>query len=292
MGYEPLSGYAVAAGDQYAAWTIQTSVTGRLGKGTGGAGDPGYDIKNSSAQIALARNFGSFRIGGAFMVGKTESDWDNQVSSDSTDFAGTIFARQDSGDYYVSGQIFAGHSRVESTRHPGLGLVAKGDYDVSWLGGSLSVARLFMASDWRFTPRLGVTYDTAKSRGFTETGAGNLNLRYSDSNADSLEIETGLFISRDIPIGGSGKTLTPRFNIGVAYETMDTEVTVATNFAEIPGIPSFVGTSQGIGRFRAIAEVGGDLTVSENLDVFLDYRASFRHREQFHSGTLGVKINY
>ncbi|MDR2443711.1 MAG: autotransporter outer membrane beta-barrel domain-containing protein, partial [Deltaproteobacteria bacterium] len=88
------------------------------------------------------------------------------------------------------------------------------------------------------------------------------------------------------------RVFTPRINLGAAFETMDTSISIASRFSEIEGIPAFIGSSPEISRSRLIAEAGADLSLSDRVTVSLDYRGSFRRREMLHSGTLSLKFDF
>ena len=117
-------------------------------------------------------------------------------------------------------------------------------------------------------------------------------MAYSPTRVNSLELEAGLFIARELNLGATGYELTPRANLGLAFETMDTEVSVATRFASIPGLPAFSSFSPDFGRLRAIGEVGADLSLSDSVSLSFDYRGSFRADEKLHSVTLGLGMTY
>jgi autotransporter-associated beta strand protein len=291
LGYEPVKSYAVAAGSPDSYWSVNTSVTGRWGRRSATHGDPGYKLKNSSAQLAVDHRSGPWRLGAAFMIGKTDTDWDNMAEADSNDYSGVLFGRLDFDPWFYMAQVFMGGSRVESSRYPAPGLKASGTFNVNWFGGSLSVGRRFDVADWDITPRFGATYTTTRLGAFSETGAGNLSLSYSATRVNSLEADAGVFLSRNFVLE-SGRVFTPRLNLGLAYETMDSQVSVATSFAQIPGIPAFVSIAPDFGRLRVITELGAGLTVTDNMSIGLDYRGSFRSKEQIHSGTLSFNINY
>jgi hypothetical protein len=292
LGYEPYYLYVPASGYADSDWAVKTSVSGRWGRGRGIDADPAFKFKNGSAQLAVDRRLGDYRVGGAILAGHTDADWDNGASTDSQDLAGAIYLRHDLGDWFYAAQVFLGHSEVESTRRPGLGITATGDYDVAWSGVSVSLGHHIYINDWNVTPRVGGTYTSTRLDGFTEIGAGNLNFHYDSARLRSLELELGAFVSRDFLLDGSGMVLTPRLNVGLGLETLDTQVDVSTNFAEIPGLPAFANRSRDYGRLRFTAEAGSDLKLNESLTLSLDYHGSFRRAENNHGLTLGLGISY
>ncbi|MDR0620294.1 MAG: autotransporter-associated beta strand repeat-containing protein [Deltaproteobacteria bacterium] len=302
LGYEPYSFYTPASGAPAAgspaagyvdgAWGVKTSVGGRWGRGRALEGDPAFEFKSGSAQLAIEHVFGPYRAGGALLVGQTEADWDNGASANSEDLSGTLFFRHDLDQVYYTLQAFAGRSAVEAARRPVPGLEASGEYAITWAGASATAGRHFLVDGWNLTPRLGMTYSSTLMEGYTETGAGNLNFRYSPERLRSLEFELGAFVSREIVLQSSGRLLTPRLNLGLALETMDTQITVATSFAEIPGLPSFSTFSRDYGRLRFVAESGLDYEIGDSATISLDYRGSFRKAENNHGLSMGLGLQF
>ncbi|MDR2461388.1 MAG: autotransporter outer membrane beta-barrel domain-containing protein [Deltaproteobacteria bacterium] len=289
LGNEPLNInlYAPAAGSQPNGWMVQASTIGRWGSGDSVDMEPGYDIKNFSGLIALYHRFNELRIGGALSAGRTEVDWDNQAEAKSTDLSGAFFLRYDGLNWFASVEAFLGQSQMETTRHPGLGTIVEGDYTVHWSGAALKIGRLFQVNSWRLTPRLGINYTHIEFPGFTERGQG-LNYIVGEGESDSLELEAGINIAKVIELGG--QVFTPHLNLGIAYETQDRQMNLETRFADQPGIPAFISSSAEPGRMRGFVELGGALSLNDNVDVFLDYKGNFRKRDRVHSVSLGVNI--
>jgi outer membrane autotransporter protein len=223
-------------------------------------------------------------------VGKTKTSWENGAQSDTEDLTGSLFARYDREDCYLSLEGFLGQSKANSKRYPGLGLLATSDSKVDWQGLKLIFAKLFNLETVRLTPRLGATFSKIHFSGVTEKGADTLNLTIAPSGTDSLELEGGLMIAKDINFGVS--SMTPRLNLGIAYETLDTSLRLETKFAHNEAIPGFISEAPKSGRVRGIVELGVDFAIKENISITLDYRGSFRRKEKIHSGTLGFAINF
>ena len=158
-------------------------------------------------------------MGGAISAGKTETEWGNGASADTSDLSGTLFVRYDYFDWYISLEGYLGRSSVESLRSPGAGTQAAAEYDVDWNGLALYVGRLFNVGTWRVTPRLGGALTNVSFPGFVERGAGTLNLGTGPADIKSFELETGVLIAKEIDLRNG--YITPRINLGVAFETQD-----------------------------------------------------------------------
>jgi uncharacterized protein with beta-barrel porin domain len=293
LGYEPMytEYYPVAAGaSPQDSWTVQAAATGRWGSGDRVLNNPGYDIKNYSALLALYHRYESIRLGGAISIGKTETDWENGAGADTDDISGTLFARYDYFDWFISLEGFLGRSSVSSVRYPGAGTIANSDYDIDWYGAALYVGRLFDVGTWRVTPRLGGAYTSVSFPGFIETGAGTLNLKTGSAKIKSFELESGILIAKEFDL--TSGYITPRLNLGVAFETQDESTKFETWFAEQAGVPSFVSEAADMGRIRGLVALGTDYAISDFTNLSVDYKGSFKENERSHSATLGLNFSW
>jgi outer membrane autotransporter protein len=239
--------------------------------------------------LALYHRFANFRVGGAIAVGRTDTDWDNRSESESQDLGGILFARYDGNNWFSSLEVFFGKSSVETTRYPGLGLVASAEYTIKWNGAAITFGRLFEAGGFRLTPLLGAAYTSMKFPGLSETGAPGLNYTVGSNTTESFELELGLHVSKEITFQ-NGRSFIPHLNLGLAYELGDNRMLLETRFADQPGIPAFISQGTDSGKVRALVELGAELEVSDHTNLFFDYRAAFRKRERIHSATLGINF--
>jgi outer membrane autotransporter protein len=240
--------------------------------------------------VALYRRYDALRLGGAISLGRTKVEWENRAESESNDLSGFLFARMDNQNWFVSLETFFGRSQVESTRFPGQGLVAMADYKVTWVGASLMAGKLFDLNGLRLTPRLGASFSRMRFGGFTESGAGTLNLGVASAGVNSLELETGVLIAKELQIGE--KLVTPYLNLGLGYETMDERLLLETRFANQPGIPTFLSESPDAGALRGIVEVGVMFDFSDFGNFTFNYKGSFRDRDRVHSASLGYNYSW
>ncbi|MDR2352317.1 MAG: autotransporter outer membrane beta-barrel domain-containing protein, partial [Deltaproteobacteria bacterium] len=98
------------------------------------------------------------------------------------------------------------------------------------------------------------------------------------------------FIAKETSLGGI--PFTPHLNLGIGYEAGDRGLNLDTRFAQQPEVPTFINASNQTGRTRGIVELGADLGVSENVELFIDYRGSFRSSDRVHSATLGMRVTW
>ncbi|MDR1394712.1 MAG: autotransporter domain-containing protein, partial [Deltaproteobacteria bacterium] len=293
LGLEPAGVFlypASAGSAPQDGWNVQAAISGRRGSLDGEAGGIGADLKNYSAQLAAERRFEMVRLGAAVQAGQSEIDWDGPSETDTSDISGTLYGRLDYGGWFGLVQGYAGKSQAESRRQPLPGLTARADFDTKWAGLGLTLGRLFNVSGWRLTPRAGASYTKFRNDGIRERGAGTLNQAVKGQSWESLELESGLFVTRDVDAGGY--ILKPHLNLGVGLETQETTLSMETRFADVPGLPSFTARSPETGRWRGMVELGTELVFTENMGWFVSYQGDFKKNERLHSGSLGFNVSF
>jgi outer membrane autotransporter protein len=247
-------------------------------------------LKNQSATVALIRAFETTRAGLSFGVGHTSVDFDDGASEDSKDLSAALFIRHDSPDWFASLDGFFGKAAVDTEVRPEDGKIAKSDYDMKWYGASFSAGKLFEFGGTRITPRLGLGYLHLDFPGLTETGAEGWNRALSPAKSDSLELRAGVNLAGEIEAGGI--VFSPRLNLGLGYETLDTTMLIGTRFADWEAIAPHVNETPDSGRLRVFVELGATLTLSDKFELFFDYGGSFGRRDRIRGATVGASFAF
>lgn len=111
----------------------------------------------------------------------------------------------------------------------GYSLVLKSTYDIA-LATKVSPALLHIV------PVVGIAFNSMNQNGFTETGAGILNLNVSSKTTQSLIATVGATMSLPIPINKNGATITPSLT---ASYNVDLLAGNANNYSINASYPSF-----------------------------------------------------
>jgi outer membrane autotransporter protein len=140
-------------------------------------------------------------LGAALSYGSSEVDFaadDGALNTDSFALSlyGSAYAAR---NFYFDGIFNYSNSSYDAERNivyvDGSGLVtadAAGDTDGTTLSGGLSAGYDFLVGGLTISPNLGVFYIDATIDGFTESGAGGLNLIYDEQKFKSLTGNAGL----------------------------------------------------------------------------------------------------
>jgi autotransporter family porin len=183
-------------------------------------------------------------------------------------------------------QAGLGFSNYDSNRRIFTGDVASADYD-SWnVQLSAELERSYQVSDKTvMTPYVHADYGYTNVDGYTESGAGALNLNVANDSADSLIIGTGVKANHTV-----SDSLLLMANAGIGYDVMTDRTSLTSSFAgggtqfTSEGIePDEWVYNAGLGA-KYILDNGAEITASYNIDArqdFTDQSVSVNFRMMF-----------
>ena len=172
------------------------------------AGDPAsrYDSWTRGFLVGLDRALGDHLLVGA-ALGSSEnrttmkdlSEWGRVGSTE-----GLVYAAVPAGPWYWTGT--AAYARQSYDVHRSLAFgdisrTARARYGGHSLGGATEVGRRCQAGSWTLTPTVGFQATHLVRAGFSETGAGALNLRADASRSTSFKSSLGVQAQRGFGLG-------------------------------------------------------------------------------------------
>ena len=111
----------------------------------------------------------------------------------------------------------------------GLNRTAKGDYDSrQYMAGISGGMPMQIKTDVFVTPMAGLSYTRVSSDSYTETGAGNLNLKVNPDGVDVLIASLGAKAHTHIKQGNG--TLVPSARAGLSYDFMADQATATGTY--------------------------------------------------------------
>lgn len=248
-------------------------VWGRYVGGSGSAG--GANLNNHS----LLAGYGTeirpgLIIGGAFA--STQAKTDTDVQTVKTRATGLSFYGQyDRGQWRFDAALSGGRLRTDSTRAlASLNEIASGSAGGSYAALSGRTAYRLTRGRWFILPHAGLDILHTQRDGYTESGAGLLNLSYAAVTANLTAVSAGVRLGTDVHTR-NGMTVTPWVNLGaIAYSgdrNAGQSVTLGTYREVLPasGAPSSAG----------LVGVGVSLMKGSN------WSAQLANHGQFGSGT-------
>ncbi len=184
-------------------------------------------------------------IGGALSYGSSSVEFaadDGALDTDSISLSlyGSAYAAK---NFYFDGIVNFSNSSYDAARNityvDGIGLVtadASGDTDGTTLSGGLSAGYDFLAGGLTISPNLGFFYIDTTIDGFTESGAGGLNLIYDEQKFKSLTGNAGLRLTYAWNL--SWGVLLPQLRVDYVREFEDDVDVFGVRFANDPNAAS------------------------------------------------------
>jgi uncharacterized protein YhjY with autotransporter beta-barrel domain len=195
---------------------------GRLGvfvNGSFGSGDKSrtayeaaYDFDLWAITGGVDYRFSDSFVGGlALSYADSSTDYDDGGSLSGDGLTGSVFGSWFGQSFYVDGILSYGSASYDSLRRvryditqtstPGetdsIDHTARGSTDSNSLYAGLSLGYVFTSGGWQFGPIAAISYVDVDVDGFSEKGGNNpeLNLRYQDQSAESLQLQAGFDVS-------------------------------------------------------------------------------------------------
>ncbi len=233
----------------------------------------------------------STRIGffGGYVGSQATTDNTNQRRTSNGGNFGTLLTHS-CGNHYgmaIGGFQFDGISSQRQMQIGALNATASGETD-GWQGfayGERGV-NLQLSRSMLLRPFGGVQYVYARQNGYTETGAGVLNLTVDGNDTHSLRSLLGSELAfGSMPV--RSLRVTPVVRAIYMHEFLDTNTLVNSQFSGVGG-SGFSSTGLDLGRDWGIAGAGLASQLSDRWSIRSDYNTQFNDRQVYHvgSGTL------
>jgi outer membrane autotransporter protein len=254
-------------------------------------GVPGYKANTGGLAFgADATVSEATRLGLAFAYARTNVNGHSSVAPSGVD----------TDVYYLTGygsvsldptteanfQLGVGKNRNRGHRDlPAFGLRASSSYDSTVFTAGAGLGRSFALSDkTRFAPSLRADYSWIKDDGYTETGAGVLNLNVQGRKTDELILAVDGKLTHEL---SEGTTLTA--NLGVGYDLLSKQASVTATFAGAPGVAF---TTQGIDPSPWLVRGGLGIVSKTRSGMEITARYDAEHRSDFLNQTASVKLRW
>jgi outer membrane autotransporter protein len=164
----------------------------------------GYDASIVGATIGYDTPLDpNTRIG--FGLGYAQSELDSKAlgggkaGTDFDSYRASVYIGHERGPWYVHGNVSAGLNTYSSTRDisfTGIQRRAEADFNGQDYTGFASSGYRFAVQGLTITPRVSLQYTHVALGGYTETGAGDINLRVQSQSYDFLESGLGVKVAR------------------------------------------------------------------------------------------------
>jgi uncharacterized protein with beta-barrel porin domain len=292
---------AAGSADDQAAMNMGTRV--QLASLSGGPGDPslskpwgiwasGYgqsgeiDGDGNSHNLAETIAGGAFGtdyrinsrllVGAAVGLGNAEfnvADGLGQGNVNHTQLA--LYGDYTEGRAYLDGTLGGAYGEGTTRRDtsvPGAPSTAYADISDQQFLGSLEAGYALPLRKATLTPFAGMNFGVVNQNGFTEHGAGVLDLSVHGQSEGSAQSALGARLSDVVPVGGINLALDA--GLGWTHEFASTERSAIESFTGGPG-GSFTVVGASVPRDAALVSFGVATSVATNTSLYLTYQGQF-----------------
>ncbi len=165
------------------------------------------------------------------------------------------------------------------------GTTAKANYDSLTTTAGLGLGRTYrLAAQTTFTPSLRADYTWIKDEGYSETGAGALNLKVQKNSTEQLLFTLGGKLAHEIE---KGTTLSA--NLGLGYDVLNARTSITAAYA---GAPDAAFTTQGLEPSPWLLKAGLGITRTTRSGLEIAARYDAEQRTSFLNQTASVKLRW
>ncbi len=268
-------------------------IVGNNTKRSSAVSGAGYKNEDYTVQVG-----GQIRVAEGWFVGGALSADDSRArasdgntSVDGRGFTVGAIVKREVGDWLFSGAVDAGVGDYDSRRNVRLGSVerrALASFDGRHFGIHAQVARQSVFGTWSVRPYMDFHATHLRTDGYTENGAGMLDLRVSDASDTMLAVSPMIEIGRRVDLS-NGMKLHAYASAGMTIHDDNRW----KSDAQLLGIAADAGTFTSVSSApdrRGRLHLGAKLFTAGKFDFRVEYAGEFARDFRSHSGW--VKVNY
>jgi len=260
--------------------------------GGAGAGDTSYDVYGFLAGYDYSTRTGmTYGVLGGYSEGDTSQDGSqSDAKTESWQLGG--YGRYRMGNMHFDAVLSYSKNQVDSSRSVivgGLIRQAKADFDGHAFNAYLEAA-VVNAGVVNIQPYASLQFIKQYWDGYTETGAGALNLKVADSRNNSLRSTFG--VRSSFSLGAESETSnTLELRAGWSHE-FESEGSKVARLAGDMSNSRFVINSRALPRDSAILGVSLISTPKENITLLTEINGEFNREQYDISAVVGVRYEW
>ncbi|WP_411882997.1 autotransporter domain-containing protein [Polaromonas sp. YR568] len=229
------------------------------------------------------------RLGAAVTGGTSRLSTDNNESGKSRDAAVAVYAGYTTGAWNFSGSAGMSWGKNHMDRNIAFGTVnrvASGDFDSDTLSAYGEATYTIALDGWTLRPLAGLSLSRSKSGGFTETGAGALNLQVAGQTLNSGKSLLGATAIFDTGRIRFEPRLVWAHQFGDLNKTMTAQLQgAATAFPfEIAGAA--------LKRDTLVLGLGATGSIAKGMDLFADVQAEHNSAQRNLAVLVGLRSRW
>jgi uncharacterized protein YhjY with autotransporter beta-barrel domain len=233
-------------------------------------------------------------LGGAISINDSSIDTEDLAHSDGRWFQLGLTAKRLFGATKLGIALSGGAGRYDSRRYvnfPGPVVAADSDEEMWFFSSRLRLSHDFASGNWFVRPLVDLAGTYVEFDGFTESGAGALNLRVDGRDDTYASVHPALEIGGEIA-RGDGTLVRPRAKVGVAYYFAGGDPEVAARFEGAPdGVQPFRVRGNLDDTYLTV-DVGFDVLSRENVVMRAGYLGQLSDRTTSHGGAFKLSVPF
>lgn len=285
----------ISSGDEFTDAAIWTQGFGVYGDQDARDGVAGYDANTWGVAGGYDwRMDERTRLGLSFAYSQSDVESDNSMSDTNVDgYQGSVYGSYEGDPWYVDAMFAFGWNAYEGTRRiqfASINRTADQDYDGQQYSTKFTFGYpLAIADNWSLVPIVSLMYSHLNIDGFTETGAGALNLIVEDQSYDFLQQGLGAKIVHEF-VDGNKQKWVPSLHAMWLYDYIGDPAAATSTFTA--GGASF--QTEGLEPEQSSLNAGAGLTVYATEVLSLSFGYDFEYREDYtgHSGTGTLRYEF
>jgi uncharacterized protein with beta-barrel porin domain len=240
-------------------------------------------------QTALSENIWG---GLGFSLEESNTHVDHRTRVDGTWWQLGGAAKWTQGPWKLSGSLSGGQADLDTVRSiniPGLSAIASSGTDTGFVTGLARLAYAFGDNSFYVTPMLNMGFTFVDIDGFTESGAGALNLEVA--SASETIFSAGPAVEIGATITAESLTFRPYAKFGLSFLSGDNIATVA-RFASAPETIAPFTTQTRFDDVSADISAGVQWFSTSGINLRLNYDGRFGDYSEQHGVDAKLTVNY
>jgi len=223
----------IATGDQLEGMNIWTQVFGNDIEQESSSSASGYDADSYGLVIGADKAISDdMTLGFALTMAKSDITSKSAFSTD-TDIdsyqLSAYLSKDYSNDYFMETILSYSMNDNTSSRKIAGGAVANASFDSKIIQAQLIGGKTIKSNGFILTPKVKLSFMSVDTDGYTETGAGGLNLTVNTDKLNQLEAYLGTTVAKQYDLE-SGASFIPEFKIGMSNRFGDDSVDINSTF--------------------------------------------------------------
>jgi uncharacterized protein with beta-barrel porin domain len=258
----------------------------------------GYSSKSYGAMVGFDMPIDDGTRAG-IGVGYARNTIDGKMFTADTDFntyQATAYVAHESGPMYVEGDVSFGLNQYTGSRQivfPGIDRTADANYNGKDITAYIATGYHFFSDGFMITPIASLQFTNLGLNGYTETGAGDIDLRVNSQNYNFLESGLGVKFARAFDMGDATNLL-PEMHFKWLYEIINPAMQ-NTAALDVAGSPSF--TTPGFTPDNSTFDLGAGVSLlscvcsGKPWTVSAVYDHYWRPDEDYTANQVMVKVS-